>query len=261
MQNALPNLTASLNKVRTIADDIDAHAQDALKDAAVQARHETTLCAATLILSGFLESFLREVAEEMIADICGKAIPFDQLPPKIRVTHFWEGALHLRELAGEEKGSSPVVLTQASDAARRLASVNGPQMPYEILWEAFANTQANPGSKEISAYLKRFHIMDPLPTLAAAMNISENTLALLLNSFMGIRNECAHTGSAKNVPTTSDLRGYCKLIEDIATGVVAVFQNVLGAPPYAAPAAAPAPAPAPAAPPAAPVAPPQAPPP
>ncbi len=44
MQNALPNFKASLDKVRAIADDIDVHVQDALKDAAIQAR-QTTLCA------------------------------------------------------------------------------------------------------------------------------------------------------------------------------------------------------------------------
>jgi hypothetical protein len=100
--------------------------------------------------------------------------------------------------------------------------------------EAFANTQANPGSKEIAAYLKRFHIMDPIPTLAAAMKTSENAVALRLNSFMEVRNECAHTGRAKNNPTSSDVRGYCDLIQSIGEGVVAVFQNVLGDPPYAA---------------------------
>ena len=61
---------------------------------------------------------------------------------------------------------------------------------------------------------------------------------------MEIRNECAHTGKAKNVPTASDVRDNRKLIEDGGAGVVTVFQNVLGAPPYAVPAPAPAPAPA-----------------
>lgn len=118
MQNALPNLKASLDKVRAIADDIDAHAQDALKDAAVQARHETTLCAATVILSGFLESFLREVAEEMIAEICGRSVPFDQLPAKVRVTHYWDGAAHVREMARQERSADPLLLSKAEDAAR-----------------------------------------------------------------------------------------------------------------------------------------------
>lgn len=239
MQNALPNLKASLDRVRAIADDIDARVQDALKDAAVQARHEVTLCAATVILSGFLESFLREVAEEMVTDISSRAIPFDQLPSKIRITHYLEGAFHIREMARQEKGGDPVVLAKAADAARRLASVGATQLPYEILWEAFAQTQANPGPDEISAYLKRFHISEPLPTLAAAMNATQNTLSLSLRSFMEIRNECAHTGKAKNVPTTSDVRGYCKLLEDVGAGVVTVFRDALGAHPYV-----PAPAPA-----------------
>jgi hypothetical protein len=125
------------------------------------------------------------------------------------------------------------VLAQAADAARRLASVGATQLPYEILWEAFAETQANPGPDEVGAYLKRFHIPEPLPTLATAMNTTQSTLSLSLKSFMGIRNECAHPGSAKNVPTTSDVRGYCKLLEDVGTRIVTVFQNALGAPPYA----------------------------
>jgi hypothetical protein len=133
-----------------------------------------------------------------------------------------------------------VSCAKAADAARRSASVGAAQLPYEILWEAFADTQANPGPDEISAYLKRFHIPEPLPTLAIAMNTTQNTLSLSLRSFMEIRNECAHTGSAKNVPTTSDVRGYCKLLEHVGTGIVTVFQNALGAPPYMAPAAAPA---------------------
>jgi hypothetical protein len=242
MQNALPNLEASLDKVRAIADDIDAHAQDALRDAAILARHETTLCAATVILSGFLESFLREIAEEMISEICSRSVPFARLPSKVRVTHYWDGAAHVREMARQERSADPLLLLNAADAARRLASVGGAQLPYEIVWEAFAQTQANPGPDEVSAFLKRFHIDEPLPTLAAAMNTTQNTLALSLRSFMEIRNECAHTGKAKNVPTTSDVRDYCKLIEDVGTGIVAVFQNVLAAPPYTAPAPAPAPA-------------------
>jgi hypothetical protein len=233
MPNALSNLKASIDRVRAIAADINAHAQDALKDPAIQARYETTLCAATVILSGFLESFLREAAEEMISDICSRVIPFDQLPSKIRVTHYWEGALHIREMARQERSADPLMLAKASDAARRLASVSSAQPPYEILWEAFADTQANPGPDQIGAFLKRFDINEPLPTLAAAMNTTANTLSLSLRSFMEIRNECAHTGKAKNVPTTSDVLGYCDLIQAVGSGVIALFQAALAAAPYA----------------------------
>lgn len=240
MQNALPNLEASLKRVRAIADDVDFHVQDALRDPTIQARHETTLCSATVILSGFLESFLREVAEEMIGEICARALPFNQLPATVRITHYWHGALHLREMARREKGERPLVLDDASDAARRLASVVGPQLPYELIWEAFAETQANPGPSEISEFLKRFDIEAPLPSLAAAMSTTENTLVLRLRSFMQVRNECAHTGTAKNIPTASDVRAYCDLISNIAAGIVTLFKGTLGAPPYLNPPPAPA---------------------
>jgi hypothetical protein len=233
MQKAFPNLKASLDKVRAICDDIDAHVQEAFKDPIVRARHETTLCAATVILSGFLESFLREVAEEVIADICNRGVPFNNLPSKIRIAHYWEGALYLREMARQEKSEDPVLLAKASDAARRLASVGSAQLPYEILWEAFAETQANPGPNQIGTFLKRFHIEKPLPTLAVAMGTTENNLSLRLRSFMEIRNECAHTGSASKVPTTTEVQGFCDLIQELGNGIIAVFQTTLGQPPYA----------------------------
>jgi hypothetical protein len=237
VHKALPNLRGSLDKVRAIANDIDSQAQDALRDPMIQARHETTLCAATVILSGFFESFLRELAEEVIGDICNRGIPFDQLPSKIRVAHYGEGALYLQKMARDEKKEDPIILAKAADAARRLASVGGPLMPYELLWEAFADTQANPGPDQVSTFLRRFHIDQPLPTLAAAMNTSENNLILRLKSFIEIRNECAHNGMAASVPTTNDALGFCDLVEEIGQGIVAVFQNTLGQPPYVAQAA------------------------
>lgn len=233
MQQALANLQSSLNRVRDITAEIDANAQAALKDSAILARHETTLCAATVILSGFLESFLKEIAEDVIGEICSRAVPFANLPDKVRVTHFWDGARCVSDMARRERSENPVVLAKATDAARRLASVSS-QAPYEMLWEAFAETQANPGPDEIRDFLKRFAIDKPLPTLAAAMKVGENTLIIGLSSFMEVRNECAHTGSATNVPTTTSVREFCDLIEQVGAGIMTVFQEILGRPPYTA---------------------------
>jgi hypothetical protein len=232
IQNALDNLKASLTRVRDIAADIDAHAQCALADKAVQARHDTTLYAAAVILSGFLESFLREVAEEMITEICSRAIPFHSLPSKIRATHYWEGGEHLRDVARKERKEQPLLLTKAADVARRLASVASTQGPYEILWEAFADTQANPGSKEIGEFLSRFDVEKPIPTLAAAMNWTENTVVLRLESFIRVRNECAHTGATSIKLTTTDLTGYCDLIDEVGGGVVSTLLATLNRAPY-----------------------------
>jgi hypothetical protein len=64
------------------------------------------------------------------------------------------------------------------------------------------------------------------------MNTTQNNLVLRLKSFMEIRNECAHIGSAKNVPTTSDVQVFCDLIEQLGTGIVTVFDDILGKPPF-----------------------------
>jgi hypothetical protein len=57
MQKALLNLKTSVQRVRDIASDIDNNASAALANLAILARHQTTQCAVTVILSGFLESF------------------------------------------------------------------------------------------------------------------------------------------------------------------------------------------------------------
>lgn len=247
MANALANLQSSIDRVRSITADIDVNAVAALADPVVQDRHETILCASTVILSGFFESFLREIAEEVVTAICACSIPFGNLPDRVRVTHLWEGAKRVSEFARQERSEDPIVLAKASDAARRLASVAGPALPYEIMWEAFAETQANPGPSQISDFLKRFGIENPIPTLAATVGVGENTLVIGLRSFLGVRNECAHTGSATTIPTSTDVRGYCDLIQNVGGGIDTLFNDLLSKPPYAplpaAPASAPTPAP------------------
>lgn len=231
MQKATTNLKASLTRVRDIAADIDANAQDALANPPIQARHETTLCAATVILSGFLESFLREVAEEMIMEICSRAVPFDKLPSQIRMTHYGDGGGKLKEVVRKNR-KQPLSLEKASDVARRLASVIANEPPYEILWEAFADTQANPGSREIGDFLRRFGVDNPIPSLADAMQYTENRFSLELTSFIEVRNECAHTGALTVALTTTSVTGFCDLIEAVGDGVVTTLLATLNKPPY-----------------------------
>jgi hypothetical protein len=67
-----------------------------------------------------------------------------------------------------------------------------------------------------------------------AMNVSENTLVIRLRSFMEVRNECTHTGSSSNVPTTSDIQDYCDLVEQTASGTEIVSPAVLARDGFAA---------------------------
>jgi len=237
MQTALANLKSSLQRVRDIADDIDRNASAALADPAILARHETTQCASTVILSGFLESFLREVAEEMISEICSSGVPFQDLPERIRETHFMAGGYFLHKKAKEERRAKPLALTDTTDVARRLASVGAANAAYELLWEAFADTQSNPGPDAIRDFLRKFSVDKPIATLSTAMKMSESTTVLRLQSFIKIRNECAHTRKSTNIPTPSDIRNYCDLVQEISAAIVQVLQDVLTKAPFAPPAA------------------------
>jgi len=97
-------------------------------------------------------------------------------------------------------------MTESADVVRRLASAGVPQPPYELLWEAFADTKANPGPDTIGDFLRNFGVQKPLPTLATAMNVQREYLVIRLRSFMEIRNECAHTGSSSKVPPQATFR-------------------------------------------------------
>jgi hypothetical protein len=221
MRDALPNLKASLDRVRAVANNAIKSTPRALKSPALRERHNTVLSAVVVSLSGFLESFLREVAEEYSDAICQKSHPFISLKDDIRDTHFHGGGKFLSQFSGKNASNRySWTTTDRADLARRLASVNA-ATPYELIWEAFAETGGNPNSAVIREFLRRFGVAKPMATLASHMtHMSEHTLTTTLESFIAIRNECAHTGSARRPPTGPEVRDYCNFLENIATGIV-----------------------------------------
>lgn len=235
MQTILVNFRSSLQRVRNIADDALANTPQAMRIPALRERHETTLSAVVVIMTGFFESFMRDVAENYSDFICQQNQPFRSLKPKIRFTHFQGGGKILTNIGGK-KPSPRYSWTPATalDVAKRLASVDaGPG--YQLVWEAFAETGGNPGSEVIADFLRRFGVHRPIETLASnvflppydpggtGVNLSPTLLSTMLDSFIAIRNECAHTGQATNTPTASDVIGYCDLLEAIAAGIVATL--------------------------------------
>lgn len=235
MQTILVNFRTSLQRIRNIANDALANTAQALKIPTIRELHETTLSAVVVIMAGFFESFLREVAEKYSDIICQQNQPFQNLKPKIRFTHFQGGGRILTNIGGKKPSSRySWTPTTAPEVAKRLASVDaGPG--YQLVWEAFAETGGNPGSEVIADFLRRFGVAKPTETLASnvflppsqpggtTLNLSSNALITMLDSFIAIRNECAHTGQATNTPTASDVLRYCDLLEAIAAGIVATL--------------------------------------
>ena len=219
MRNALAGLRASADRIRKITFDIDANIALALQDRDVLQRHQTTQCALTVILSGYLESFLKEVAEAFVSEINTLKIPFSALPDRMQRAHFEVGG---QILTNRMRNRLEWVSSSPNEIARRLGSVSS--FPYELVWEAFADTKQNPGPDTIEDYLFRFGLKKPWFSVTSKVVVrksswSKNTITTRLRSFIQVRNECAHSGQASIIPTPNDVREYCELIEEIGPAI------------------------------------------
>lgn len=227
MRTTLAKFSSSLNRIRDIADDIDANAFPALADPAIRGRHETVQCAATVALSGFFESFLRQIAEKFIDQLNGVNRPFILLPQRLRHTHFERGGAALSRRTQDDRANRTSRISATSDdIAMRLASVVL-GTPYQVVWEGFADTQSNPGPEAVSEFLKRFGIRDPWNEIASKTTRSAGTLKLELQSFMSLRHECAHSGIAITIPLPSDIRQFCDMLDLIGSAIVQVLEDYL----------------------------------
>jgi hypothetical protein len=226
MRTALADFRSSLERVRDIADDNDKNVSAILSDSALRNRCESVRCAATVILSGFLESFLKQLADKCIGAVSALNKPFASLPEKIQHSHYEFGGAALSRRAQDDRARRPSrIQATAHNIASRLASVAS--VPYDVVWEAFAETHSNPNSETIAHYLKRFGVDRPWDRLAQKQKVTTSPLALQtrLDSFVLLRHECAHTGTANTVPTPSELREFCDLLDAIADAIVSVLED------------------------------------
>jgi hypothetical protein len=163
-------------------------------------------------------------------------MPFVALDARIREAHFEEGALVLNRVAHARKTNKVIWATATpEDIARRLHSVSN-AAPYEIVWEAFAGTRANPGPDVVRDFVLRFGVRKGWDRIAGKTPHSSSWLVSALNNFIRVRNECAHTGTAAVIPLPSDLRQFCDLLDTLATALVAVLRDhVAGFAPAAPP--------------------------
>ena len=225
MQSALDALEESLDSVRFITFDIDANATAALGDAVILARHNAVQGAVTVIISGFLESFLKGVAESFATMVCGHGVAFTSLPAKLQSSHYvYGGSVLSNKASGKPKFQW--VTASPADLARRLESVQS-TTPYEIVWEAFADTQANPNVEVVTAFLSRFGVQSGWDKLEVKAGVSKQSMQTQLESLLAVRNECAHTGKATVVPSPSQIRAYCDGISVLSAAIVKVLTDHL----------------------------------
>lgn len=221
MRIALSNFDVSLKRIRDVASDMNNRILSASH--AERLRDETLRCASTVILSGFFESFLKECIQIYVSVVCDRQIPFVDLEKKMQTQHFVVGG----QLLGQKyKNDSRVswIRSDYLDIVRRLSSPAGPNGDYTLLWEAYANTEGNPGPTVIDRILENLGVDNRQIRLDKVTSGNYSTLKLALGAFIEVRNECAHTGSALKIPTTANLIEYCDLLFDIANAFISVLE-------------------------------------
>jgi hypothetical protein len=240
LRKALRDFGAALVRVRGITIEIDKNASAALGKRSILARHEVMQCACAAIMSGFFEAFLRDTAEAFVADVSALRIPFKALPSAVQKAHYGKGGAVLAAKQNKQ-GKASWVTASPDDIARRLASVNS--VPYDLLWEAFADTQSNPSFGVIGGLLSALGVDKPWAKLSLKTGVSTPAMEARLDSFLLVRNECAHTGTATTIPTPSDIRSYAGFLSTLARGVVRVLEDHLASPEFNRSLSVPLPAP------------------
>ncbi len=77
--------------------------------------------------------------------------------------------------------------------------------------------------KQQSRFIESIGVEKPMVTLEE--HVGRSTISTELESFMAIRNECAHTGRANAPVTAVDVQSHCNLLEELAGGIVSVLSS------------------------------------
>lgn len=182
-------------------------------------------CGAVVLLSGYLESFIKDCMRAFITQVNDLGKPLTKLPEAMKHTHFRNGAKALEWQLKEDKRAGDT--TRCENLAARLASV-GAVTGYTLAWEAFANTQANPGPEVVGELIGAVGVAKPWEKLRAATPPGMVDLQTFLTSFIAMRNECAHSGSTTSPPGAADLLQYGQNLSGLGTAMVTVLTQRLG---------------------------------
>lgn len=161
-------------------------------------------CGVVVLLSGYFESFLKDIVEDFIGELNSLNKPLVSIPYEMRHKHFASGAQALTWASKKDKKSNQT--TNSEDLARRLASLANP-LNYELAWEAFADTKSNPGPDVVSGMLKGLGIEKAWPEINGLVT-EHGQLQTFLGTFIEMRNTCAHTGQHANPPTGQIIYDY-----------------------------------------------------
>lgn len=206
IRSVYTQFSASSAPILKVMSRIQGETAAALKDKSLLEQHHTMQHGSVVLLSGFLESFLRSVCEVFFTELRAKGVGLKALGPDYLSTHLREGAGHLSDLIKREGKKKSLTFSDSTAFAKRFVAPFSDDLKSPV-WEAFARTKGNPSSSVVTAVLDGLGITGGFNSLSTAINgkYSANTMVQLLNNLIELRNESAHTGKTTNVPQPSDI--------------------------------------------------------
>ena len=216
----------SVKPILRMLDDIDAEASAALRDKAVLRKHEAIQSAAVMLLSGYIESFLRDAAENFFEELSDTALNYSNLSWEMKLAHYLDGAKMLGQIVDCERRAKSLYLPETLSAIKALLYPTSNNSP-KLFWKAFAQTRSNPGPEVIKDFLRKFDIKDPLANLGTKSGYSANHIESQLRTLIELRNECAHTGSIKGVPSPMTIRDYIHFLRKVCYGIAKLLTERL----------------------------------
>jgi len=231
MRQALVDFGSSLNRIRALGNYILANTGAALADPAILDLHETQQCGAVVLLTGYFEAFLKDLVRRFIEDLCASGVTFAGLPDTIRDCHFEGGGRVLTKAseAARKGRATPFGNATREDIVARLHSASAAAGSYQVVWEAFADTEANPGPDVVKGIARNLGLRKFWPTVSSKSGNparwSDTALTSVLSDLIAKRNECAHTGKVSPVPTAADILDFADMLEALGTGFVAALEE------------------------------------
>lgn len=218
------DFAGSVKPVKRLMNSIRKNAASALRDSNVREQHETIQCASVVVMSGYLETFIKDLSKTFFDELKLKGTGLQVLEAaepenKYALTHFRNGA----KLLAQMTKSNSANLSYCEDLIKRLHApiINENEPP---AWEAFAFTEANPGPKVLKRFLKDLGIQDPFKSVSDSIGnaYSDTYFETSLTSFIKIRNECAHSGKAKQIPSPQTIDDHVNVLRALTLGICKV---------------------------------------
>jgi hypothetical protein len=226
IRSCFNEFTVSAKPIEQLMHRIHSEASLALKDPSLRSQHHAVQCGSVVLLSGYLESFIRSLCENYFTVLSMKGFGMAQLGQEFLDLHLRQGAVHLADLVKREGKQSPKTFSNSSEFVRKLVApiADATKSP---TWEAFARTQGNPSPEVLKSVLRGLGIRGGLPAIEAAMKsrYSAASTQQFLQNLVDIRNECAHTGSAASIPAPSTVLDLVYFTRVLVLGVCRVVDQ------------------------------------